>query len=333
MMTNNTIPMGWLPNKATMLDSLLDIVNSTPIAEDTDQDGTSPSLVPWRDGHAIELSAFGGLESLENRTVSIALESYSNYISSNLTQNISGNYTSTFDGAARYTFGAPEGGVGNTPSETGNSDATVARPMALYGDDTLTVKANSDIRFKNRSVIMVGQVQRTWLGGIARMASMEGIICGGFFTRAFLGPSLTIAAIGTGDIYGGALRVSGVRMNIAGMGYRSADLSNWAIGYYACLTNFHIIPAAGSPSANKPLSAKDWAKKLTFGLLPFLEIFLGLLMLPVGIFMLIVNAFKALANKIRGVPKKLPSGPVGPPRLLNRTVGVTQQAAGNVLIT
>ena len=321
MASNNVVAVDWLPSKATMLDSLLDIVNANA-AEDPNQANTTP--VPWRDGHAVDLSAFGGLESLEDRTVSIALGGYSNYMSSNLTQDISGDYTSNFEGPAVYTFAAPEEDESDTPPEESNSDATVARPMALYGDDTLTVKGNSDVRFKNRTVMMTGRMQRTWLGGIARMACMEGIICGGFFTRIFAGPSLTITAIATGDIYGGAARVSGARMHIAGMGYRSAELSNWAIGYYARLTNFTIVPVIGSPSAKAPVSSKDWAKKITFALLPFAEIFAGLAMMPIGIILLI-------ASKIRKSPKKPPV--VGPPRLLNRTAGITQQAAGSVLIT
>ena len=261
--------------------------------------------VPWKDGHQLEITGRGGLYNLERRRVTVAAKAYHSRVRKNRNMHVSRDYTSTVDGDATVTI-AP----GNVP---------VASP----GLEKLTVNGAATMEFGERRTILTGTVNRVWTGPIKRMVGMEGVICGGAFARIHAGPAMTVAALMSGDVYGGAARAAGARIHVAGLGYRSADSASWAMGAYIRSTNFTIEPAIGTVSQTTPASKiSEKIGRIAMGLCPFLEIGLGLVMLPIGLVAMLVN-------KIR---RRTPKPPTGPPRM--RTInGVIMTSAGTVIHT
>ena len=184
------------------------------------------------------------------------------------------------------------------------------------------------MEFHERTTLMTGTIERIWNGGVTRMTGMEGIICAGAFLRAFGGPSLHVTALASGDVYGGVARVSALRLNMAGLGYRSSDSGvQWATGVYIRSTNFTIEPALGTPSQT-PMK-KSWASKIgkiLFGICPFFEILSGvfslLVLMPLGLIV-------ALINKLRRKPPKPPVPTV--PRTRMRVAGISSQTFGAMM--
>ena len=256
--------------------------------------------VPWKDGHQLEITGRGGLYNLERRRVTVAAKAYHSRVRKNRDVQVTGDYTSTVDGDATVTI-AP----GNVP---------VTSP----GLEKLTVNGAATMEFGERRTLLTGTVNRVWTGPIKRMIGMEGVICGGAFARIHAGPAMTIAALMSGDVYGGAARVAGARIYVAGLGYRSADSASWAMGAYIRSTNFTIEPEIGSPSQTTPASKmSEKIGRIAMGLCPFLEIGIGLLMLPIGLVSMLVN-------KIR---RRSPKTAIGPPRM--RTInGVVMTSTG-----
>lgn len=323
-------PTSWLPTKGNTFDSLLDIVHAG-----------NDEVPPWRSGYALELSSYGGLKSFERRHIAVS-KTYASLVNANLIQNVSGDYLNSFSRSSSYSFArdplVDQQGGGDSESDgeddsASNTNGQIPSPSAEWGTDKLTVQGTSTHKFKERLFLMTGTIHRHWVGGIVRLASMEGVICGGLYTRVMLGGSMHLSPLMTGDVYGASARVSVARSHVAGFGYRSCDIANWAAAYYARITNFTIVPAVGTKANNRVGGAKKWAGKITMGLLPFLEILIGILSIPVALVALIFKAIMMIANKIRGIPKKPPAGPAGPPRALNRQCGITQSSSGSVLHT
>ena len=276
--------------------NLLEAVENIP--------GAGPEK-PWKDGHELEITGRGGLYNLERRRVTVAAKAYHSRVRKNRNVHVRGDYASTIDGDASVTI---------APGRV---------PVDAPGLEKLTVRGSATMELGERRTILTGTVNRVWSGPIKRMIGMEGVICGGAFARIHAGPAMTIAALMSGDVYGGAARVAGARIHVAGLGYRSADSAAWAMGAYIRSTNVTVEPAIGSPSQVTPTSKiSQKLGRIALGLCPFLEIGLGLVMLPVGLVTM-------LANKIRG---RKPKPPSGPPR--TRTVnGVVMKSTGSELHT
>ena len=97
--------------------------------------------------------------------------------------------------------------------------------------------------------MLIGILNRQWNGGVMRLASMEGVICGGGFLRLIASPSATISGINSGDVYGGCARVAVVRSYLAVLQYRAAQTATWASAIYNRTATFVVEPVVGSPSA------------------------------------------------------------------------------------
>ena len=159
------------------------------------------------------------------------------------------------------------------------------------------------------------------------MAGLEGVICGGGFVRVIAGPALHLAQIVSGDVYGGGLHASAMRLHAAGFGYRSAELAAWASGLYVRATGTTITPVIGSPSrtfSKRSLAAK--IARIGLGLCPPLDIMVGL----AGLALIPVMALIAGIQKLRGIK---PKPPKTNPRSLVRTVGFRSQTTAKELNT
>ena len=249
--------------------------------------------VPWEPGISLELRASGGAHLRDDRRVSIAGESYDAYV--------------TGDRKVR---------VAN------HRDLKVGRNLALDvggGKDTLKILGDAHIKSKERMMIGKGVVRRNWTGGMTRLIGMEGVICGGAFMKSYVGSSITLTPIATGDVYGGALHGSALRLHMTGkMGYRSAERAAWSGGMFLRSTGMTIEPVVGSPLQDVPRSMAAKAARIGLGLCPLLDITIGILMMPISIAMSIYAVAK---NR-----KKPPPPPAGPPRVHNRTYGVCSQS-------
>ena len=199
--------------------------------------------------------------------------------------------------------------VGRDCERTTDGDATLD---VKNGTDRLDVEGEASIEFRDRTLRMSGTIERHWSGPITRMAGMEGVICGGAYTKVHAGPVMTVAALATGDVYGACARFAGARVHVAGLHYRAAKVVMWNTGAYLRSAATVVEPLIGSPGAGGP--AKSFAAKAArilkgvSAVVPFVDIAVGVLSLPVGIAMLI-------ANKIR---KKEEPPPSGPPRVRMR---------------
>lgn len=120
-----------------------------------------------------------------------------------------------------------------------------------WGHDRLSVHGDAEIRFGSRVYMAKGTFDRTWNGGVVRLASFEGVIVGGVFTRAICGPSAALSGFMTSDVYGGALKLSILRLFLAGLHYRAAKRTRWDTIYYGRRAPFTIVPALSVVKAPK----------------------------------------------------------------------------------
>ena len=120
-----------------------------------------------------------------------------------------------------------------------------------WGHDRLTVHGDAEIRFGSRVYMAKGTFDRTCNGGVVRLASFEGVIAGGVFTRAICGPSAALSGFMTSDVYGGAIRLSILRLFLAGLHYRAAKHTRWDTVYYGSSAPFTIVPAMSAERAPK----------------------------------------------------------------------------------
>ena len=271
---------------------------------------------PWVAGHALQIRGFGGLVNKERRHYTILGNGeYTSYVAGSRTlvareQTVAADTVSTI--VARQS-GADEDGVS-------------------WGRDSLTVLGNADVTVGSRTVLMSGIVQRNWNGGVMRLASMEGIICGGAFLRLIAGPSATLSALCTGDVYGGCARVAVVRTYLAVLQYRAAAVAAWAVGIYLRSASFVIEPIIGmhssGPVSNTASKLARLGRALSVArmLCPPLDIFIGVAtFVPLGIY--------GLYKLISGIVKKpVPVPPAGPPKVRIRNVALSQETFGMMTV-
>ena len=273
---------------------------------------------PWIAGHALQIRGFGGIVSKERSHYTILGNGeYANYVAGGRTLE-AGEQTVAADSVS--TVIARRDGAGE--------DASVP-----WGRDSLTVLGDAEVTVGSRTVLMGGIIQRNWNGGVMRLASMEGIICGGGFLRLIAGPSATLSALSTGDVYGGCARVAVVRTYLAVLQYRAAAVAAWAVGVYLRSASFVIEPIIGMPSSGGPVS--NTASKLArLGralsaarmLCPPLDIFIGVAtFVPLGIY----GLYKLIAGIVK---KPVPVPPAGPPKVRIRNVGMSQETFGMMTV-
>ena len=296
----------WRPNGTTLLEGLLQQV----------PDGDEPR--PWQSGYELQIQGLGGFVNKERRHHTILG---------------GGSYASSVGGNRTVLAGT------QTTEAQGERSVLVAKPAdpgdldAPWGVDSLTVEGDADITVGSRMVMMSGTLDRTWNGGVVRLASMEGTICGGGFLRLHASPSATLSGMMTGDVYGGIIRASVTRTYLAVLEYRAAKAAAWAIGAYTRNCTFVIEPIIGSPSSETPKSSL--ARKLfRLGkvlevarmICPPLDILVGLASLPLAIYGIGALIY-GLVRSSNAVP------PSGPPRTRTRTCGLTSQVAASLIVT
>ena len=303
----------WKDASSTHLDNLLRVPSM-------DDDPDSP---PWKEGYELNVRGFGGLVSNDRRRFTLVGRggSFVNQIEGNRT------VTAKYQGTRVRRF----------------------RTDTVAGTDRLTVKGDAAYTFKSRTLMMTGAITRHWSGPIMRLASMEGVVCGGAMTRLIAGHSLTMSGMMTGDVYGGVARTAGIRSYLAVLQYRAAANSAWAIGLWVRNTTFTIVPLTPSPQAATPAggAAKKMGRlakaarkiqkifrsiaknrtmmKISKGakgvvkagkmVCPVVDILLGIAMIPFALF--------GIAMLLKGLLSKNVIPPAGPPRVENRTSGVT----------
>ena len=289
-----------------------------PPVEDT-------SNSPWSDDHDIEIKAVGGLYNRERRRVMVAGNAYSRVVGGHRDAIVTGDHVTNVGAAAAVKISPQptEGGEGEDQEET-----SLPLSLSAPGRDSLVVDGNASLSGHDRRVSMGGIYNRTWGGGVIRITALEGVICGGGFVRVIAGPSLHLAQIVSGDVYGGGLHAAGTRVHAAGLGYRSAELAAWACGIYVRATGTTITPVIGSPSwTYKKRSLLAKMARIGLGLCPPLDIMVGLSHLA---FAMTIGLLIALINKLRG---KKPKPPKTIPRSLIRNVGFRNQTTGKELNT
>ena len=185
--------------------------------------------------------------------------------------------------------------------------------------------------FGSRTHMMAGSIERKWNGGVIRMASMEGVICGGAFVRVIAGPAATLAAMVTGDVYGGVARVSGVRAYVTVLEYRAARAAAWACGVYSRDATFVVEPITGTNSQGTPQS-KAAQKLARLGkTLEVARMLIAPLDMLIGVATIVPMGILAFGNLIRNaVNRPDPVPPSGPPRTRVRNVGITSQMFSSI---
>ena len=278
---------------------------------------TATDRRPWQAGHELHIQGLGGLVSKERRRFTILGHGeYSNHIG--------GCRKLVADTQSIRTLKHLTVSIGK-----GEDPPDVDVP---WGRDSLTVDNDAEMTFGSRTLMMSGFVTRNWNGGVMRLASMEGVICGGPFIRLIASPSSTLSGLMTGDVYGACARVSAVRTYLAVLHYRAAAKASWAVGMYVRNATFTIEPVINVPTQGLPVSdigrkLARMAKMLEIArmLCPVLDIFLGLAtLIPMGIY--------ALVSLIAGIVKKPNPLPMaGPPRLRTMNVGTHMEIYGSFL--
>ena len=309
----------WEDDGDTTLSSLLAVA-------DRGKYGVAKKGVPWESGHKLDIQGWGGVFNRERSRVVISPGPHQTYVQTNRTIDIGEDDSFTADGdVAVSIFGPPETEVNedgtSTPLDTAIADTQ-------WGKEELVVNGDMTWRFHEKKINMTaGGVNRIWLGGITRFIGMEGIICAGAHSRILAGAAVTMAGLASGDVYGGCARSAGVRLYLAGLGYRSMDVGEWMTASYIRQGNTTLVPAVGSTSPNMVKSSMaSKAARIAAGVLPFVDILGGL----AGLAMMPLMLLLALVNKLRGKPPK----PVAAaPRVFNRTVGGSTVVRNSQLVT
>lgn len=271
---------------------------------------------PWQPGYELHIRGQGGLVSKERRRYTIVGHGgYANNVGGHRT--LTTDYQSTICSKDRKIMVA-------RPDETRGLDAP-------WGRDELVVEGDASHTYHGRTLMMTGTVQRTWHGGVMRLASMEGVICGGAFVRVIASPSATLSALMSGDVYGGAARVSAVRTYLAVLHYRAAQSAAWAMGVYVRNASFVIEPIISSPSGQAPkgkiaqkLARLAKAAEVARMVCPVVDIVAGVATLPFAVLGIV-----ALIRSL--VRKPVPIPPAGPPRTRARNVGLNVQQFSSIV--
>ena len=249
------------------------------VSQVLEQSASSPPTAPWSESYTMQLFSLGGARSLDTERVAIVgHDRYNNYVAGNREtatdsqDAVCGKVRTiriqrfeppgaTQEKLAESTVSTESGDeqeaedpADSKPPVKPGPPVTSGGPLEIpksdgphagvkWGHDRLSVRGDADIRFASRTFMAKGTFKRTWNGGVVRLASFEGVIAGGTFTRAIGGPSAALSGFMTSDVYGGAIRLSAVRCFLAGLHYRAAKLARWKMGYYRCTTPFNIRPA------------------------------------------------------------------------------------------
>ena len=248
--------------------------------------------VPWVPGHKLELRSSGGSHIRQDRRVTVAQKEYRSYVTGNRNVEISGE-----------------------------SKLRTDYNMAVEVTDTdqLTVGGDADVKALERLMIGSGNITRSWTGPMTRMIGMEGVICGGGFAKYFLGSSVTLTTLCSGDVYGAGVHAAAARIHMSGkMGYRSAERAMWAGGMLLRNTATTVEPIADSRMMNKPNRMWMKAGRLLLASCPAFDILWGLATAPVMIGLAVFGLVKNW--------KKPPPPPKGPPRTHTRNAGVIVQS-------
>lgn len=251
---------------------------------------------PWKAGHELVTRGVGGVHVLGSRHVSIAGDSYATHVARDRNVRVDGN----MDVHAR--------------------DWQLTRiPDVGSGRQNLHVKGDMEWTTHNRMTIGTGTIDRIWHGPIAKLACLEGVICGGAWSRLYVGPSINIAVVNSSDVYGAAIRSSGFRGSLAAIGYRSSDYASWHMVAYNRHTQATLQPAVSSPG-QRPQNPSKLARIAgliaKIGTIIFPPLFIAWSILTF-IPMLIISLVKYLDARFFAAPKK-PELMI--PRMLTRVV-------------
>ena len=301
----NDAPESWRPAGTSILNGLMQQV---PTATDHH---------PWQAGHELHMQGLGGLVDKANRHFTLVGQ---------------GEYANHIGGCRKIVAEVQSIETHRHLTVSIGKGESAPEADVPWGRDSLTVDGDAEMSFGSRTLMMSGFVTRNWNGGVMRLASMEGVICGGAFLRLIASPSATLSGLMTGDVYGGCARVSTVRTYLAVLHYRAAAAAAWTMGVYVRNATFTIEPVVGVLSQAKPVSdigriLARLGKMLEIArmLCPVLDIFGGVLSaIPMGIYALI-----ALIAGIVKTPNPLPMA--GPPRLRQMNVGVRVENYGAFL--
>ena len=273
---------------------------------------------PWLAGHGLHIRGQGGLVGKERRHYTILGHGeYTNYIGGCRTLATDSQLIRTADDMTTQIARADD----------------VADMDVPWGRDSLTVHGDAEYSYGARNYMMSGIVQRNWNGGVMRVASMEGAICGGGFLRLIASPSATLSGLMSGDVYGGCARVATVRTYLAVLHYRAAAVATWQAGVHLRSATFVIEPIIGSPSPGST-PTRLAAKLARLGrvlsaarmLCPPLDILIGVVtFIPFGLY--------GLGSLIASIVKKPnPIPPTGPPRTRVRNMSLGNETFGSILI-
>ena len=280
-------PQAWWPAGKTRLDALVGCVpHADPDAED----------VPWRRGCSLAVHTLGGAVSRDReRYTLVGRGSYQNFVS---------EHRDKFAGSEESRVGR------HRVTVVSGGDGTPEGVRA--GRDYLHVKGDAQIKFRSRSIMMRGQVEREYAGGVLKITSMEGVIAGGGYLKTFGGAAAHLSAVGSGDVYGGAARAAATRIRMALLHYRAASGAAWACGIYTRTAAFVIEPMFSVPeTASRGLIMRKLFRmaklvRMARMVMPALDIALGLILLiPLGII--------GIAMLIKSFVSPQPIPPLGPP--------------------
>ena len=299
----------WRRPGQTRLDALLDFVPRW---------GRPPGVTPWEPGHEIRIQSLGGIVSKERRRYTIVGHGeFHRSVLKHRNWTINSSQKMTHSKSHTVVIGGPGTASSTDTDESGDAPGA---PSIERGRDTLEVRGDARLEFHSRTIMMSGFVTRRLENGVVRMASLEGVICGGAFVRAVAGPSANMSPLCSGDVYGGGARSAINRSMLALLHYRAAAAAAWASGVYVRASNIVVEPLLSAPSSPGPRSmilaklarlAAAANKVLTplRAVLAPLDILIGLItfvpMLFFGLGMLALSLIRA----------PIPIPPMGPPRV------------------
>ncbi len=307
----------WRPIEASLLESLLEV-------PDTQALDIYRTAVPWQNGYELSIVGSGGIQELEDRRVVIAALQHTSYVGGNLNKTVTGQSTLHVHGDVNLSVGeaakASAGSSAGSSSEDSGTSASTALTGVPFGEDKLTVIGDATWDVGDRMTLMTGAIRRNWNGRVMRMAGMEGVICAGLHLRTIAGVSMSVSALMSGDVYGGAARAALLRMHVGGFMYRSVELCAWAGLAYVRSTNVTIEPVLGTPTQHTP-ETRLWMKlgRLALALCPFADMAIGIATIQLNLAIAIGGA---IASKVKKDP---PQPPAGRPRSRTRVVGVISE--------
>lgn len=247
--------------------------------------------VPWTPGHELMLRSSGGAHIRHDRRITVVRDDYRSYVTGNRNAEIAGESRLATD----FNMG-----------------------VRVNQREELTVSGDAEVKALERMTIGVGHIRRNWTGAMTRLIGMEGVICGGGFAKFYVGGSVTMAPLVSGDVYGGGVHASAARIHMSGkMGYRSAERAMWAGGLLLRSSAITVEPLVDTRLQNKPANMAAKAARIGLGVCPVADILIGLATAP---FLIAFSIYSIVKNW-----KKPPAPPKGPPRVHTRTAGVVMQ--------